>query len=140
MIIVDTNVISEPLKPQPDGTVLKWLERQAVASLYMTTISLAELLVGVEKLPDGRRKELLASGLKPLLSKLFGTRILSFDEAAAGAYAKLVSRARAAGRTISVLDGQIAAAAQVRGFAVATRDTQPFTAAGLEVLNPWEAW
>ena len=138
MIIVDTKVLSEPLKPQANATVLGWLERQAAEGLYMTATSLAELLVGVEKLPEGRRKTVLADSLKPLLSKWFGTRILPFDEAAAGAYAKLVIRARTVGHTISVADGQIAALAQVYGFAVATRDTKPFVAAGVSVMNPWE--
>ena len=104
----------------------------------MTATSLAELLVGVEKLPDGRRKTVLMNSLKPLLSKWFSTRILPFDEAAASAYAKLVGRARTIGHTISIADGQIAATAKVHGFAVATRDTKPFAAAGVSIMNPWE--
>ncbi len=93
----------------------------------MATTSLAELLLGIEKLPDGRRKTLLAESLKPLLNRWFGPRILPFDEAAAVAYAKLASRARTAGHTISFADGQIAAVAQLRGFAVATRDAGPLS-------------
>lgn len=137
MIVVDTNVISEPLKPQASEAVVQWLERQAPESLYLAATSLAELLGGVEKLPPGRRKTILAESLKPLLYRWFGSRILPFDEAAAVAYAKLASRASAAGRAISFADGQIAAIAQLRGFAVATRDTQPFVAAGVDVINPW---
>ncbi len=121
MIVVDTNVVSEPLKPQPSEAVLNWLARQAGESLYLTTTSLAELLGGVEKLPEGQRKRMLRESLQPLLTKWFGPRILPFDEAAAGAYAKLVSRARASGHAISVAGGQIAAVAKSRDFAVATR-------------------
>ncbi len=137
MIVVDTNVVSEPLKPQADPAVLAWLDRQAEQVLYLTTTSLAELLVGVEKLPEGRRKTVLAQSLRPQLAKWFGPRVLPFDEAAAIAYAKLVSRARAAGRALSFADGQIAAVAYTHGFTVATRDTAPFEAAGLQVINPW---
>ena len=138
MIVVDTNIVSEPLKPLPNEAVLRWLSRQAYASLYVTTTSLAELLAGVEKLPDGRRKERLRESLQPLLKKWFGSRILPFDEAAAVTYAKLVSRAGASGRTVSLADGQIAAVASLWGFTVATRDTGPFVATGLSVINPWE--
>ncbi len=139
MIVVDTNVVSEPLKPEASAAVLDWLNRQAVKTLYLTTTSLAELLVGVEKLPDGRRKTVLAESLKPLLTKVFGPRILPFDEAAAVAYAKLVSRVKAAGRTVSFADGQIAAIAMVQGFMVATRDRGPYEAAGVKVIDPWES-
>ncbi len=139
MIVIDTNVVSEPLKPQADTAVLAWLDRQAEQVLYLTATSLAELLVGVEKLPEGRRKTFLAQSLKPRLANWFGPRVLAFDETAAMAYAKLVSRARAAGRTISFADGQIAAIAHTHGFIVATRDTAPFEAAGVQVINPWQA-
>lgn len=138
MIVVDTNVVSEPLKPQANAAVLRWLDRQVAASLYLTTTSLAELLVGVEKLPEGRRKTVLAESLRPMLAKWFGPRILPFDEAAAAAYAKLISRARVAGQAISFPDGQIAAIAATKGFAVATRDAWAFIAAGVEVIDPWK--
>ena len=139
MIILDTNVISEPLKPQPDPRVLAWLDHQSAETLYLTTTSLSELLVGIEVLPEGRRKREMADGLRSLLSKLFAERILSFDHKAAAAYAVLVSRAAAKGFAISVADGQIAAIAAVHGFAVATRDTAPFLAVGVPIINPWES-
>ena len=138
MIILDTNVISEPMKIQADQAVLAWLDRQAPETLYLTTISLAELLVGIEILPDGRRKRGLAAALSELIARLFGARVLPFDEAAAKAYAPLIGRARAAGHMISTADGHIAAIAAARGFIVATRDTEPFVVAGLPVINPWE--
>lgn len=114
-----------------------WLDQQVAETLYLTATSLSELLVGIEILPDGKRKEGLGAALAELLAGLFESRILPFDQQAAMAYAPLVGRARADGRIITVSDGQIAAIAAVHGFAVATRDTEPFEAAGVPVVNPW---
>jgi toxin FitB len=138
MIVVDTNVVSEPIKPEASPAVVAWLDRQVTETLYLTSTSLAELLVGVEAMPAGRRKEAFQQALTEIVAKLFESRILSFDEQAAVRYASLVARARAAGRQIAVADGQIAAIAAVHGFAVATRDVEPFRAAGVPVINPWE--
>ena len=138
MIILDTNVVSEPMKLNGNPAVQAWLDQQAAETLYLTATSLSELLVGIEILPDSKRKEGLDTALSELVVGLFGARILPFDQQAAMAYAPLVGRARANGRLISVADGQIAAIAAVHGFTVATRDTAPFVAAGLPVINPWE--
>lgn len=138
MIILDTNVVSEPMKPDADRRVQFWLDEQIAETLYLTTISLSELLLGVEVLPDGKRKEGLAVALTELLGALFSSRILPFDQQAATMYAARMSRARASGRTVSMADGQIAAIAAVHGFKVATRDIAPFAAAGVPVVNPWE--
>lgn len=138
MIILDTNVVSEPMKPDGHRGVQAWLDDQIAETLYLTSISLSELLLGVEVLPDGKRKVGLAAALSDLLSTLFGGRVLPFDQPAAMMYAGRVSRARAAGRAISMADGQIAAIAAVHGFTVATRDTAQFAAAGVPVVNPWE--
>ena len=137
MIVLDTNVVSEPMKPGGNATVLAWLDQQVADTLYLTATSLAELLVGIQALPNGKRKAELGTALADLMTGLFGPRILAFDQHAAMAYAQLVSRARAAGHAISVADGQIAAIAAANGFAVATRDTFPFLAAGVPVVNPW---
>lgn len=139
MIVLDTNVVSEPMRALGSAAVLAWLDRQAAETLYLTATSLSELLVGLEVLPDGRRKSGLDRALADLIAELFGPRILPFDASAAEAYARLVGRARAAGRTIGVADGQIAAIAAAHGFVVATRDVAPFEAAGVPVVNPWEA-
>jgi predicted nucleic acid-binding protein len=139
VIILDTNVVSEPMKPDGHRGVQAWLDDQLAETLYLTSISLSELLLGVEVLPDGKRKDGLAAALSELLTTLFGARILPFDQQAAAMYAGRVSRARASGRAISMADGQIAAIAAVHGFTVATRDTAPFVAAGVPVVNPWEA-
>lgn len=136
MIVLDTNVVSEPLKPAPDANVLRWLDQQSVETLYITAISVAELLVGVEMLPDGKRKIILAEAMSGALERLFGPRILPFDRSAAVEYARIYSRSK---RTcpISRSDAQIAAIAAVQGYSVATRDTGPFRAAEVAVIDPW---
>jgi predicted nucleic acid-binding protein len=137
MIVVDTNAISELMRPLPDSRVMRWFNSQADGRLYLATTSLAELLSGLSSMPNGQRK----TGLKELLETLrtlwFAGRVLAFTEEAAESYGRIVSGARQRGRAISIPDGQIAAVAAVHGFAVATRDTGPFEAAGVAVVNPW---
>lgn len=137
MIVLDTNVVSEPMRTGGNSAVLAWLDRQAADTLYLTATSLAELLVGIAMLPVSKRRDGLDAALAALMSKLFAERILPFDQAAAKIFAALVGRARAAGCAISVADGQIGAIAVAHGFTVATRDTAPFEAAGVPVINPW---
>ena len=137
MILLDTHVVSEPLLPRPDRKVLDWLDAQVAETLYLSTVSLAELLFGVENLPAGKRRK--AFSLQEKFMALFGERIVPFDLAAAKAYAKIVVRARRQGHPISVADAQIAAIAAARRFSVATRDEAPFNAAGVPVINPWTA-
>jgi predicted nucleic acid-binding protein len=139
MIVLDTNVISEPMKAQGNPAVLTWLDRQVPETLYLTAVNLAELFVGIAMLPRGKRKKGLDAALSALIPRLFGARVLPFDEMAAKAYALLIARARAARNTITVADGQIAAIAAVHGFTVATRDMAPFVVAGVPVIDPWEA-
>lgn len=138
MIILDTNVVSEPMKPNGDPAVRAWLDRQVAETLYLTATSLSELLVGVELLPEGKWKQGLAAALSGLMLKLFGSRILPFDQQAAITYASLIGQAKASGHHLSVADGQIAAIAKTHGFTIATRDTTPFTSVGVSILNPWE--
>ncbi|MGA3080830.1 MAG: type II toxin-antitoxin system VapC family toxin [Terracidiphilus sp.] len=137
MIVLDTNVISEPLKPRADPAVIQWLDAQAPETLYLAATALSELLIGIALLPSGRRKRGMEQAMQSLLPKLFAGRFLSFDREAAIAFALLGSRAAAKGYSISAADCQIAAIAAVHGFAVATRDTAPFLAAGVPVVNPW---
>jgi len=139
MIIVDTNTFSEPTNPRPNPHVLAWFHQQNFEDLYYTTTSLAETYVGIESMPSGRRKTALENGTQELLEMFFGPRVLPFDEAAAKAYGPLVAHLIAKGEKPGFGDGQIAAIAYLHGFAVATRDTAPFLAAGLEVINPWLA-
>lgn len=126
------------MKPNGNPAVIAWLDRQLAETLYLTATSFSELLVGIEILPDGKRKQELNAALKELIIKLFGSRILPFDQQAAIAYAPLIGCAKLNGRSISVADGQIAAIANVHGFTIATRDVAPFVAAGVSVINPWE--
>ena len=138
MIVLDTNVVSEAMKATPNPVVLAWLDEQAAETLYLSSVTLAELLFGIGVLPAGRRKEALAQMLDGLLA-LFEDRVLAFDTAAARRYADLAVTARAAGKGFPTPDGYIAAIAKARGFTVATRDVAPFKAVGLNVINPWEA-
>ncbi|MGF6257010.1 type II toxin-antitoxin system VapC family toxin [Ensifer sp. LBL] len=137
MIILDTNVVSEAMKPAPDLAVRTWLNDQVAETLYLSSVTLAELLFGIAALPEGRRKKALAETLDGLL-ELFGDRVLPFDAACARHYADLAARARAAGKGLPTPDGYIAAIAASKGFAIATRDTSPFEAAGVPVVNPWD--
>lgn len=139
MILLDTNVISEPLRQSGDKNVLRWMDAQTVETLYLSTISLAELRFGIAVLPAGKKKEGLHASLEQRILPLFAGRILSFDAPASQAYALLRARARAEGKAIAPTDGYIAAIATLQGLMVATRDTAPFVAAGLTVINPWEA-
>ncbi len=138
MIIVYTNMVSEPKRRNSDPAVAAWLDQQAAETLYLTATSLSELLVCIAILPKGKRREGLDAALSDLLNVLFESRILPFDQRAASVYARVFSRARTKGQVISVADAQIAAIATVHGFTVATRNTSPFIAAGVRVINPWE--
>lgn len=136
MIVLDTNVVSEAMKPEPDAAVRAWLNDQAAETLYLSSVTLAELLFGIRALPTGRRRNLLDRALAELLN-LFENRVLPFDTEAARHYADLAVAARGSGRGFPTADGYIAAIAASRGFIVASRDTAPFEAAGLTVINPW---
>lgn len=136
MIVLDTKVLFEAMKPNPDPAVRAWLNAQAAETLYLATPTLAELLFGIAALPTGRRQDRLARVLDGLLA-LFGERVLPFDSTAARHHAALAIAARAVGRGFPTPDGYIAAIADSRGFLVATRDTAPFEAAGVGVINPW---
>jgi predicted nucleic acid-binding protein len=138
MIVLDTNVVSEVMKPEPHPAVLGWLNDQAAETLYLSSVTLAELLFGIGALPVGKRKDRLAHAMNGLLS-LFRERVLPFDAEAARRYAELAVTARNAGRGFPTPDGYIAAIAAARGFIVASRDTAPYEAAGVTVINPWNA-
>jgi len=138
MIVLDTNVVSEAMKPEPHPAVLDWMNNQVAETLYLSSVTLAELLFGIGALPTGKRKDMLAQAIDGLIG-LFRDRVLPFDTNAARHYAKLAVSAKAAGRGFPTPDGYIAAIAASRGFIVASRDTAPYEAAGVTVINPWEA-
>jgi toxin FitB len=136
MIILDTNVLSEMARQAPAPAVVAWLDAQAPETLYLTTITLAEMRFGMMILPDGRRRAMLQSALAHT-AQLYAGRILPFDQDAAWRYAELAAAARAHGLGFPTPDGYIAAIAAVHSFDVATRDTGPFAAAGLTVIDPF---
>ena len=137
MIVLDTNVVSEAMKPEPHLSVRAWLNDQAGETLYLSSVTLAELLFGIAALPAGKRKDMLALTLDGLMG-LFRDRVLSFDIDAARRYADLAVTAKTRGRGFPTADGYIAAIAVSRGFIVASRDTAPYEAAGVSAINPWE--
>ena len=139
MIVLDTNVISEPVKPLADPAVIGWLDGQPKESLYLCAPVLMEMLLGIALLPGGKRKRSMAAAAEGLLANYFADRFLAFEREAAVAYASLASHASARGYSISVADCQIASIAAVHGFTVATRDTAPFQAVGVPVIDPWKS-
>ena len=138
MIVLDTNVVSEAMKPEPEPAVRDWLDEQVAETLYISSVTVAELLFGIPALPDGRRKQKLVETLDGMLP-LFEGRILAFDTDAARHYADLAVAARKAGKGFPTPDGYIAAIATACGFTVATRDASAFNAAGVHVIDPWTA-
>jgi len=137
VIILDTNVVSEAMRPVPDAYVRSWLNEQATETLYLSSVTLAELLFGIRSLPTGKRRSSLDRALKELL-ELFEGRVLPFDTDAARHYADLAVMARQSGHGFPTPDGYIAAIAASRGFVVASRDTSPYAAAQVQVINPWQ--
>lgn len=137
MIVLDTNVVSEAMKDHVAPQVRAWLDAQAAETLYLTSVTLAELRFGVMVMPSGRRKDALTRGFDSVFG-LFGDRILPFDADAAHHYAALAITALTAGRGFPTPDGYIAAIAASRGFIVASRDMAPFQAGGVRVINPWQ--
>jgi predicted nucleic acid-binding protein len=136
MILLDTNVVSEAMKPEPDPAVRQWLDDQVAETLFLSSVTLAELLFGIGALPEGKRKDRLAAAIDGL-TQLFADRILPFDTDAARRYADLAVAARAAGKGFPTPDGYIAAIAAAHELSVASRDTSPYRAAGLAVIDPW---
>ncbi len=139
MILLDTNVISEPQRQSPNARVLDWIDAQALETLYLSAITVAELRAGIALMSAGKRRDGLHENLEKRLLPMFANRVLSFDMACTKAYAELLAKSRAAGLAVETADAFIAAVALSNGFTVATRDTSPFEAAGLNVINPWEA-
>lgn len=136
MILLDTNVVSEAMKPEPHPSVRDWLDAQVAETLFVSSVTIAELLFGIGALPDGKRKTNLTAALDRVLA-LFEPRILPFDTPAARRYADLAVKARIAGKGFPTPDGYIAAIAAANGLTVATRDKSAFDAAGLTVIDPW---
>lgn len=139
MIVLDTNVISELVRPEPDRRVLSWLDPLPWVEVYLTAITAAELRYGVTRLPDGRRKTELAERVRRLTEERFADRILPFDDAAASRYPHVVAGRETRGKPIGVADAQIAAICLNHGAILATRNGKDFTDTGVAIVNPWES-
>ncbi|MEO8027168.1 MAG: type II toxin-antitoxin system VapC family toxin [Bryobacteraceae bacterium] len=136
MIVLDTNVLSEVLRPRPSTTVLGWMKEHEPTGLCLTTITQAELLHGVELLPKGKRRDALESVLTQSIAEFAG-RILPFDEEAARIYPMIVAARNALGRPIDPLDAMIASIARSIRAPLATRNTRDFEHCNLRLMNPW---
>jgi predicted nucleic acid-binding protein len=137
MIILDTNVLSELMRPSPSERVVQWIGQHPAGDLATTAMTEAEILFGIALLPAGRRRSDLAQAAGAMFAEDFEGRVLSFDQEAAAVYAVLCANRRAAGRPISTFDAQIAAICVARGLAMATRNVPDFEGCGLNLINPW---
>ncbi len=137
MIILDTNVVSELMRPNPAESVVEWVSRQDTSNLYLSTITEAELRYGVEIMPAGRRRDGLHAAMEAMFREDFTGRILPFDRSSAQSYAMIAAEKRSAGHPINHGDCQIAAIARSMGASVGTRDVSDFTGCDIEVVNPW---
>lgn len=137
MIVLNTNVLSEVMRPAPDHRVMSWLSQQSTASLFISAVTQAEILYGLALLPEGQRRERLLAVAREMFAEEFAGRVLPFDREAAVAYAEIASARRRGGNPISQFDAQIAASAVSRGARLATRNERDFVGCGVEVLNPW---
>ncbi len=136
MIIIDTNVLSELMRPARNLVVREWMRAQTMEQRYTTSVTLAEISYGTERLPEGRRNTLLRTGAKAAFAAFRG-QILPFDDAAAMHYATIASTRDAIGRPIGPFDAQIAAICRAHGAALATRNVKDFEGVGLELIDPW---
>jgi toxin FitB len=137
MIILDTNVLAELMRPEPSARVATWVARQRATELFTTSITEAEIFYGIELLTKGKRREGLLAAAEAMFAEDLAGRIFGFESDAARAFSKIAAHRRALGRPISHADAQIAAIAQVRGAKLATRNVADFRDCALEVLDPW---
>ena len=138
MVVIDTNIVSELMRAEPNTEVLAWLDDRPPRELFVTAVTEAEVRTGIAFLPEGRRRRGLAEACERAFGSLFAGRVLSFDSDAARAYAELAASRRVLGHPVSQADGQIAAIARSRGMAVATRNIRDFEDMGIEIFDPWD--
>ena len=139
MIVLDTNVLSELMKPAPADRVVRWVAAQPAASLYTTSVTQAEILHGILLLPAGKRRNALQAAAEAVFAKDLGGRVLPFGSEPARAYARIAAERQRAGHPVSQFDAQIAAIAHSVGAAIATRNVGDYEGCGIKVINPWEA-
>jgi hypothetical protein len=138
MIILDTNIVAEMMKDTPAPVVVAWLNDQPASALFLSTITIGEIVFGLRAMPQGRRRRQLEEGFERIVAEGFSGRILVFDEGAARHYGEIMGRRKEIGRPLGILDGQIASIARAKGYAVATRNVRDFVECGVEILNPFE--
>lgn len=138
MIVLDTNVLSELMRPAPAGAVLRWIEQQADEDLFISAITMAEILHGIARLPEGKRKQHLAVQALEMFEEDFADHILPFDADAAAAYAQLVTAREQSGKPVALADAQIAAICRSQQAGLATRNIKDFAETGVEIINPWD--
>jgi toxin FitB len=138
MFLLDTNVISEAMRERPDSTVRAWFREQSRSDLWTTSVTIAELLFGIESLASSRKQKVLRDAVEGMLAEDFKGKVLTFNLAAARQYAQLVASRQRAGRPIRELDAQIAAIARANGATLVTRNVNDFAACDVPVLNPWD--
>ena len=138
MLIIDTNVVSEMMRAQPDSRVVDWLSRQKVSEVHTTALTVAEIAYGLKTMPGGRRRRDLEGRFGEIIQRGFSGRVLAFDKTAGLVYGEIMAARRAIGRPMSVIDGQIASIAKSTGAALATRNATDFEDCGLVLLNPFD--
>lgn len=138
ILVLDTNVLSELMKPTSSAEVSAWLDRQEPSALYTTAITQAEILLGIAVLPAGKKRGAIQAAALAMFADDLQGRVLAFDEPAAASYAEIFARRRGAGRPAATLDLMVAAIAQSHGASIVTRDVSGFEGFGVVVINPWE--
>jgi len=138
MIILDTNVISELMRPAPEARVLRWFGGQAAEDLHVTAVTMAEILYGIELVSTSRRRDVLRAGAEKMFEIVFADHILTFEDRAARVFSQIASARRRQGKPISESDAQVAAITRVHGATLATRNPYVFEGCGVRLVNPWE--
>lgn len=136
MIVLDTNIVSAVMARTPVKAVLEWLDQRDTGDQFLTSITIAEIGYGLHILPAGKRRRSLEQSFENFVARGFHQRVLDFDTLAAREYAEVMGHRRRIGRPMSILDGQIAAIARSRRFALATRNVRDFEECGIEIMNP----
>ncbi|TMH29847.1 MAG: type II toxin-antitoxin system VapC family toxin [Betaproteobacteria bacterium] len=137
MIVLDTNVVSELMKGEPDEAVSRWIAGQPAASLYTTSITQAEILYGIQRLSGGKRRSALQAAADAMFNEDLAGRVLAFGSEAARAYANIVASRMGAGRPMSQFDAQIAAIVLVERATLATRNLSDYEGCGVKLIDPW---
>ena len=138
MIILDTNVVSELMRPTPERMVLRWFGNQAAEDLHVTAVTVAEILYGIELISAARRREVVRAGAEKMFEEVFADRILAVEDRAARAFSQIASSRRRQAKPMSGVDAQLAAIVRVHGATLATRNPYVFEGCGVRVVNPWE--